>query len=121
MKAWIEARGHGPVETLTGKSGQFDIAVDGKLAYSRYETGIDYGALADAYLVRLYGKFTRPNTAFDQTLQRTLAEAYKKSPGVKPLPFRSGYEKNAGSALQVAIRKGTGNQPPRSCVSLASK
>ena len=39
MKAWIEARGHGPVETLTGKSGQFDIAVDGKLAYSRYETG----------------------------------------------------------------------------------
>ncbi len=39
MKAWIEARGHGPVETQTGKSGQFDVAVDGKLVYSRYETG----------------------------------------------------------------------------------
>ena len=39
MKAWIEARGHGPVEASTGKSGQFDITVDGKLAYSRYETG----------------------------------------------------------------------------------
>jgi len=39
VKAWIEARGHGPVETSTGKSGQFDISVEGKLAYSRYETG----------------------------------------------------------------------------------
>ncbi len=39
MKAWIEARGHGQVETQTGKSGQFDISVEGKLVYSRYETG----------------------------------------------------------------------------------
>ncbi len=39
MKAWIEARGHGPVEIRTGKSGQFDVTVDGKLAWSRYETG----------------------------------------------------------------------------------
>lgn len=39
MKAWIEAQGHGPVETQTGKSGQFDVSVDGKLAYSRYDTG----------------------------------------------------------------------------------
>ena len=39
MKAWIEGRGHGPVETRTGKSGQFDVTVDGKLVYSRYETG----------------------------------------------------------------------------------
>ena len=39
MKAWIEARGHGTVEIQTGKSGQFDVVVDGKLAYSRYDTG----------------------------------------------------------------------------------
>jgi predicted Rdx family selenoprotein len=39
VKAWIEARGHGPVEIQQGKSGQFDVVVDGKLAYSRYETG----------------------------------------------------------------------------------
>jgi predicted Rdx family selenoprotein len=39
VKAWIEARGHGPVDVRTGKSGQFDIVVDEKLAYSRYETG----------------------------------------------------------------------------------
>ena len=39
MKAWLEARGRAPVEIRPGKSGQFDVVVDGKLAYSRYETG----------------------------------------------------------------------------------
>ena len=39
MKAWIEDHGRGPVDIQTGKSGQFDVVVDGKLAYSRYETG----------------------------------------------------------------------------------
>jgi predicted Rdx family selenoprotein len=39
VKAWLEARGRGPVELQTGKSGQFDVAVDGRLAYSRYQTG----------------------------------------------------------------------------------
>ena len=39
MKAWIESRGHGPVEIQQGKSGQFDVIVDGKVAYSRYDTG----------------------------------------------------------------------------------
>jgi predicted Rdx family selenoprotein len=39
VKAWIEAKGRGPVELQTGKAGQFDIAVDGNLVYSRYATG----------------------------------------------------------------------------------
>ncbi len=39
MKAWFEARNRGPVELDTGKSGQFDITVDGRLVYSRYDTG----------------------------------------------------------------------------------
>jgi predicted Rdx family selenoprotein len=39
VKAWIEAKGQGPVEIKTGKAGQFDIASDGRLLYSRYETG----------------------------------------------------------------------------------
>jgi selT/selW/selH-like putative selenoprotein len=38
VKAWLEARGKGPVELHTGKSGQFDVVVDGKLLWSRYET-----------------------------------------------------------------------------------
>ena len=39
MKAWFDARGRGPVELQAGKSGQFDVVVGGKLAYSRYESG----------------------------------------------------------------------------------
>jgi hypothetical protein len=39
VKAWFEARGRGPVDIEVGKSGQFDIVVDGRLAYSRYKTG----------------------------------------------------------------------------------
>lgn len=39
MKAWFDARGRGPVEIQPGKSGQFDIVVDGKPAWSRYDTG----------------------------------------------------------------------------------
>ena len=39
MKAWLEARGKGPVEIRPGKTGQFDVVVDGTLAYSRHDTG----------------------------------------------------------------------------------
>ena len=39
MKAWIEARGRGPAQIEAGKTGQFDILVDGKVVYSRYDTG----------------------------------------------------------------------------------
>jgi predicted Rdx family selenoprotein len=39
VKAWIEARGRGPVEIQPGKAGQFDVVIDEKLVYSRYETG----------------------------------------------------------------------------------
>jgi predicted Rdx family selenoprotein len=39
VKAWFEARGRGPVDILVGKSGQFDVVVDGQLAYSKYKTG----------------------------------------------------------------------------------
>jgi predicted Rdx family selenoprotein len=39
VKAWFESRARGPVEVQVGKSGQFDIVVDGQLAYSKYKTG----------------------------------------------------------------------------------
>jgi predicted Rdx family selenoprotein len=39
VKAWFEARGRGPVDIQVGKSGQFDVVVDGRLAYSKYKTG----------------------------------------------------------------------------------
>jgi predicted Rdx family selenoprotein len=39
VKAWFEARGRGPVDVQVGKTGQFDVVVDGQLAYSKHETG----------------------------------------------------------------------------------
>lgn len=80
------------------------------------ETGIEYGALTEAFTVRLYGKFTRPNPSFDKNLQRALAAAYRSGATVKTLPFRLGYEKNAGSAVQIAIRNANTIQLPRKCV-----
>jgi hypothetical protein len=80
------------------------------------ETGIEYSALADAFSVRLYGKFTRPNASFDRNLQRTLTAAYRSGAAVKTLPFQLGYKKDAGSALQVAIRNTNTVQLPRKCV-----
>ena len=40
MKAFFDALGRGPIELQPGKTGQFDIAIGGKLAYSRHETGL---------------------------------------------------------------------------------
>jgi selT/selW/selH-like putative selenoprotein len=39
VKAWFDAKGRGPVDIRPGKTGQFDVVIDGKLVYSRYETG----------------------------------------------------------------------------------
>ncbi len=79
------------------------------------ETGIDYASLAQGHAVRLYGRFTKPNNAFDQGLQRPLAAAYRTGAGVKPLAFRLGYEKDSGSSLQVATKSGSTGAPPRDC------
>jgi selT/selW/selH-like putative selenoprotein len=35
----LQAKGIADIECRTGRSGQFDIVIDGKVAYSKYETG----------------------------------------------------------------------------------
>jgi hypothetical protein len=79
------------------------------------ETGIEYRALTESFNVHLYGRFTRPNKLFSQNFQRSLAAAYQKGSSVKPLPFRLGYEKNTGSAVQVAVRNTDTPRQSRSC------
>lgn len=39
MRELFRARGVEDVEHKPGRSGQFDVIVDGKLRYSRYDTG----------------------------------------------------------------------------------
>jgi hypothetical protein len=85
------------------------------------ETGIDYGALAGEFTLRLYGRFTAPNRAFSSNLQRPLAAAYRSGAPAKALPFRLGYEKNAGSALQVAVREPDAVRLSRKCPQMASR
>jgi hypothetical protein len=79
------------------------------------ETGIDYAALDRDFDVRLYGRFTRPNSSFPSHYQASLAQAYRKSPA-KPLPFRVGYEKDAGTGLQIAVRETAAPPRPRLCL-----
>jgi hypothetical protein len=98
----------------------FSILRDSMLANApsivQDESGIEYDALAREFTVRLYGRFTRPNPSFDRNLQSSLAAAYRSNAAPGKLPFSFGYEKDAGSALQVAIRKADGAQPPRKCL-----
>ena len=68
------------------------------------ESGIEYSRLIDDFSVRLYGRFTSVNPSFNRQFQRSLAAAYQRG-GAKPLPFLFGYEKPAGSAVQIAVRK----------------
>jgi TonB family protein len=67
------------------------------------ETGIDYARLAAAFDVRLYGGFAGPNRIFSSGSQKSLVAAYARA-DADPLPFRVGYEKRAGSSVQVAVR-----------------
>jgi len=39
VKAKLEQLGIGDIDIAPGKSGQFDVTMDGKLAYSKYQTG----------------------------------------------------------------------------------
>jgi TonB family protein len=74
------------------------------------ETGIEYGLLARDHAVSLYGRFTKPHRLFPSGAQRSLAVAYERG-RAKPLGFRVGYEKEAGSSVQVARRLAPGDAP----------
>jgi selT/selW/selH-like putative selenoprotein len=39
VKAWFEQQGRGPVLIEPGHSGQFDVVIDGRVVYSRHQTG----------------------------------------------------------------------------------
>lgn len=68
------------------------------------ETGIEYTALAKAFDVKLYGRFTKPHQLFNPEAQKALAQAYRNSADVKPLSFRVSYQRQPEANLQVANR-----------------
>lgn len=79
------------------------------------ETGIEYSALAGAFKTRLYGSFVKPHNLFQTSMQTSLAKAYQEAHDAKPLAFRLGYDKTAGSSVVVAGRGGVVTPPPRTC------
>ncbi|MBV8659683.1 MAG: hypothetical protein JO142_17825 [Burkholderiales bacterium] len=68
------------------------------------ETGLDYTLLAQKFDVKLYGDYTHANKLFKTLNNPSLAQAYRNAKNVKPMPFKVGYEKDSGSAVQVATR-----------------
>ena len=68
------------------------------------ETGLDYALLVQKFDVKLYGDYTRANKLFKKLNNPSLAQAYRDAKNVKPMPFKVGYEKDSGSAVQVATR-----------------
>jgi hypothetical protein len=121
-RKWIERMAANPTLLKAAshlpQEADFTILRDSLLAKAplivQDETGIEYGALAKVFSVRLYGKFTSVNPSFGRHLQRSLAAAYQRG-GAKPLPFRIGYEKNSGSAMQVANRETRTYTASRDC------
>jgi len=87
----------------------FSIVRDALLASApvivQDETGLDYRDLGKRFDVTLYGRFERAHKLWTEGVQRELATAYKERKDIKPLKFKFGYEKNAGSCIQVAVRK----------------
>ncbi len=79
------------------------------------ETGIEYAALAGVFKTKLYGQFTKPHNLFQTSMQHSLALAYQNARDVKPLSFRLGYDKTAGSSVVVAARGAFPVVPARAC------
>jgi hypothetical protein len=70
------------------------------------ETGLEYDAMDKDFSVRLYGEYVGAYHLFKEATNASLVKAYKaRASDVRPLDFRLGYEKEAGSAIQIATRK----------------
>lgn len=113
-RAFIESLAQGPVllkaaSHLLQQPG-FSVLRDTILGRSplvvQDETGLEYDAMSARFHVKLYGVYTGAYGLFKEATNPSLVKAYRERTGeVVPLGFRLGYEKEAGSAIQVATRK----------------
>jgi hypothetical protein len=70
------------------------------------ETGLEYDEMAKKFNVRLYGEYVEAHHLFKEATNASLIKAYRnRAKEVRPLNFQLGYEKAAGSAIQVATRQ----------------
>lgn len=113
-RALIESLARGPVLLKAAshlpQMANFSLIRDAILANSpllvQDETGLEYADMAQSFRVKLYGEYVAPHRLFKEATNASLVRAYKDwTKVIHPLDFRLGYEKEAGSAIQVGTRK----------------
>lgn len=114
VRALIESLARGPILLKAAshlpQRPRFAILRNAILAHApmvvQDETGLEYEAMAAQFNVRLYGEYVGAHRLFKESINPTLIQAYReRAREVRPLSFKLGYEKEAGSAIQVATRK----------------
>ena len=70
------------------------------------ETGLDYLDLSKIGHVTLYGGFLYPHELFNRNRQASLAQAYKESKEIKPLPFAFSYNKGQERRCMQIVKRG---------------
>ena len=113
-RAFIESVAHGPVLLKAAshlpQMPSFSIIRDAILAGAplvvQDETGIEYDVMARRFDVALYGEYVGAHRLFKEATNTSLIKAYaERAKDVRPLGFHLGYRKEAGAAIQVAVRK----------------
>jgi hypothetical protein len=113
MRAWLERESRNPVLLKAAShllqetyfSVFRDILVANAKMVVQDETGLNYTHLSQIGPVALYGGFLYPHELFNRKKQESLAQAYKDSKNVKPLPFAFSYNKTTERRSVQIVRR----------------
>lgn len=114
MRKWLAREASNPVLIKAAshllQETYFSILRDILVAHATMvvqdETGLNYSYFAQIGPVDLYGGFLYPHELFNRKKQESLAQAYRESKNVKPLPFAFSYNKtNERRSVQIVRRQ----------------
>ena len=113
MRAWLDRETQHPVLIKAAshllQESYFSILRDQLVKNATMvvqdETGLNYSYLAQIGQVDLYGGFLYPHELLNRKKQESLAQAYKESKSVKPLPFGFSYNKTSERRSVQIVRK----------------
>ena len=112
-RAWLERESRNPVLLKAAshllQETYFSILRDILVAKAKMviqdETGLNYTHLSQIGPVDLYGGFLYPHELFNRKKQESLAQAYKDSKNIKPLPFAFSYNKTTERRSVQIVRR----------------
>ena len=113
MRAWLERESRNPVLIKAAshllQETYFSILRDMLVANAKMviqdETGLNYTYLSQIGPVDLYGGFLYPHELFNRKKQESLAQAYKDSKNISPLPFAFSYNKTTERRSVQIVRR----------------